>query len=287
MIMIAASSQDPTNFFIIVGIILFIFVAVIVLAAFGYLQAKKRREALKSFAQGGGFTYQEYFDPTAVAQTDTLELTNTKDVKFYPSSSQSNPPITQSAPPKNVAFSIFGMKFFSFNQLDKIPWLNFSLFNQGSSQQIDNFMKKSDSQGEIYVFDYSYTIHHSGKNSSDTTYTQTVILTKQTKTVPSFELFPEGLFGKIADIVGFKDIDFDSNKEFSDKYRLKAKDEAGVRQAFTSPLLNYLVTNRAFEKIESNAQYFLFYTPSRLVKVEELAAKIDSATKITQMLSQY
>ncbi len=276
--------QPDYSFFVIVAVIIGIFVLVIAIFVFGYFQAKKRREAIAMFARSKGFNYQERFDPYRTGRANTIELTQVKNAGF---DSTINPTI-KSTPPSAIqmpGISFFGMKLFDPWPIDKLPWLGFNLFSVGSSKNIENFLKREASQEDSIIFDYSYTIHHSGKNSSNTTYTQTVILTKQIKPLPRFELFFEGIFGKIADIVGFKDIDFESNKEFSDKYRLKGEDENGIRQVFTSPLLNFLVSNRVFERIESNGQYLLFYSPSKLIKVEELASRVDSAIKINQMFS--
>ena len=282
-------SDFVTNYWWLIILIVIIIFAGGLFLILSYFE-KKRIEAMKAAASSRGFTFIENFDAFSYAgdssSAKNIELTDLQNVKFSkdPSSqfNQSKSMNTFDVP----GLSLFGVKIFTPWPLEKLPWLAFNIFALGKSKRIYNFMKKESSEGKIIAFDYSYVAHHqSGKNHSDTTYKQTVILAKLVKPVPKFELFPEGILGKLADIAGFKDIDFDSNKEFSNKYRLKGENEVGLRQAFTSPLLNYIVTNKPFGKIESNGQYLLFYNPSKMIKAEELMSKIDSATKITQLMS--
>jgi hypothetical protein len=59
------------------------------------------------------------------------------------------------------------------------------------------------------------------------------------KRLPVFELRPEHIFDKLGAAFGFKDINFESNPEFSKRYLLRGEDEAAVRELFHSGRLTF------------------------------------------------
>ena len=111
------------------------------------------------------------------------------------------------------------------------------LFNRGRSRKVSNLMHGTVADVELSLFDYRYTTG-SGKNSS--THRRTVAAFEMTAHhLPQFELGPEGFFHRIASMLGFDDIDFDTHPTFSEKYRLRSDNEAAVRDLFKPTLLEF------------------------------------------------
>ena len=135
---------------------------------------------------------------------------------------------------------------FTDNPLENLPesFSDFSLFKMGYSKVAENVLEGTFDDIKIKVFDYHYTVS-SGKSSH--TYYHTVYCAYVDDfSLPAFELRQEGFFDKVGDMLGFKDIDFDSHPDFSKRYLLKGADEAEIRRLFSPKVLEY------FEKRNEN-----------------------------------
>lgn len=117
----------------------------------------------------------------------------------------------------------------------------FDLFNKGHSQVIWNTMEYERDEIRMRYFDYRYRIG-AGKNQS--THLFSVVTVKSDSlTVPKFALRKEGFFDRIGAAMGFDDIDFPENEQFSSLYMLKSNDEKNTREFFDRKLLDFFVTN--------------------------------------------
>ena len=88
------------------------------------------------------------------------------------------------------------------------------------------------------AFQYDYTIS-TGKSSA--TYRHAMIQWSSSKALPQFTLGPETFFTRIGEVLGFHDIDFSDDPDFSDAYRLKGWEEMSVQSLFT-PLIRQQLT---------------------------------------------
>src|SRR5579863_972801 len=88
--------------------------------------------------------------------------------------------------------------------------------------RLSNVMTGQINGFEVSVFDYT---HGSGKSRT----TQTLTCFTQDAELPPFELRPENIFDKVCDAVLNRDIDFDSNPDFSRRYHLRTPDETRIR----------------------------------------------------------
>ena len=64
--------------------------------------------------------------------------------------------------------------------------------------------------------------------------------------LPDFSMRPEHVFHKIASVLGYQDIDFESHPtaaEFSKKYLLRGKDEQKIRVLFTDKVLTFFAAH--------------------------------------------
>jgi len=132
---------------------------------------------------------------------------------------------------------------------------------------------------EAALFDYTYM---AGKSSV----TITLASFTQGKQLPAFELRSESIFDRIGDALVHRDIDFDSNPEFSRRYFLRSPDEAGVRNLFTPTLLSYFEQIPSDRKwhVETSANTLIVYQYQQLMKAAELPLFLGDASAIARTI---
>src|SRR5574341_1446442 len=161
---------------------------------------------------------------------------------------------------------------------------NFTLFNQGHSRQIRNFMYGEANGVKAAVFDYIY-VTGSGKNRQ--THFQTVTyLEPGNLRVPYFSLRPEGFFTKVLTAFGYQDIDFGQRPEFSRHYLLRGQDELAIRQTFTDHLLSFFESYQGTCVDAGNNQLFVFRSGYRCAP-QEVQNQLALALNIFNLLPRY
>jgi hypothetical protein len=139
-------------------------------------------------------------------------------------------------------------------------------------------MRGNQRDNDWTIFDYRYTVG-SGKNQ--TTYCQTIAaITLQNFNFPSFMLLPENFFYKIADFVGYKDIDFSDKPLFSKNYFLKGPDETAIRNLFSREIMSFFERENYKGHLEANDRYILIYTPGRRIEPQNFRQFLENSGKI-------
>jgi len=157
------------------------------------------------------------------------------------------------------------------------------LFSQGHSKKIRNLMRGRVRDSDIAVFDYRYTVG-AGKNRH--TYSQTVIsLHPQGRGLPAFSMRPEHVFHKIGSLVGYQDIDFETNPAFSKRYLLRGPDEAAVRNTFTMRVLMFFEAEEGL-CVEADGRTLIVYRHSKRIKPEDLREFIDTGMRIADLFQR-
>lgn len=156
-----------------------------------------------------------------------------------------------------------------------------ALFDRGGSARFLNIMSGKWGSLKISAFDYKYTVN-SGKNSS--TFVQTVAAFTAQAPLPCFELRPEGFLDRVGEVFVHRDINFESNPQFSRRYMLrgKDKDEDAVRTLFAPALLSYLEMRPAGDQlhIEGDGTTLLMYRSNVRIAVEKLRSFLDETSEI-------
>ena len=160
----------------------------------------------------------------------------------------------------------------------------FTLFNQGHSKQIKNFMYGEANGVKAAVFDYVYVVG-SGKNRT-THYQSVTYLEPANLRVPYFSLRPEGFFTKVLTAFGYQDIDFGQRPEFSKQYLLRGQDEMAIRQAFSDQLLAFFETYQGTSMDAGNNQMFVFRANYRCPP-QEVQNQLAIALNIVNLLPRY
>ena len=139
------------------------------------------------------------------------------------------------------------------------------LWNRGRRRKAKNILCFQKQGKREFLFDYQYTVG-SGKHSH--THKQSVFLLENTR-LPSFQLRPEGFLDRVGEIVGFTDIDFEENKEFSKLYSLKGQDQAAIRVTFSAQVLQALVRHSGLTA-ECSAGTLVIYRSRQIASPEKL-----------------
>jgi hypothetical protein len=161
------------------------------------------------------------------------------------------------------------------------PMLGTALFKRGSGGRFSNIMTGSFTGLKTSLFDYSYTIS-TGKSAS--TITQTVAAYTQGRSLPLFEMRPEGFLDRIGDAFVHNDIDFDSNPEFSRRYLLRGPEPEKIRALFTPALLTFFEGFNTEDKwhIEGNGNSLLLYRSAVIVDAEQIISFRDQTAAMAQ-----
>jgi hypothetical protein len=151
---------------------------------------------------------------------------------------------------------------------------NFEFFAHGHGRVTNLLRGKIVRQGqpvEVAIFDYQYTVGTYSNNvsfdedsvsvSSDSD-TKSYCLTAlvfydESLNIPSFDLRPELMADKVANVFGFKDINFRDFPTFSKRYRLQSQYVDDVRELFQSNLIKFYESNQL--RTEANGPYLLFF----------------------------
>ena len=133
---------------------------------------------------------------------------------------------------------------------------------------------------EVAAFDYDYTVHSGGMDSSSTTYHQSVLFFRSRNlNLPEFVMRPEGVFHKIGGVFGYQDIDFKSHSIFSSKYLLRGCDESEIRMAFNSELLGILGSKQKIN-VEGHGDQLIFYRHKKLLKPDKMEAFMEEGLQL-------
>lgn len=150
-----------------------------------------------------------------------------------------------------------------------------SLPSIGRGQQLRNIIEVPEAGGvRMTLFDFSYSIGH-GKQSRHFSQTVTRVQSNRLQ-LPQFDLRPEGIMAKIAQSLGFRDIDLPEHPGFSKRYALKGSDEAAIRRLFTGEVAQYCERERALW-ISGTGDTLWVHRENRRAKPDDLGSFVDRA----------
>jgi hypothetical protein len=141
--------------------------------------------------------------------------------------------------------------------------------------EILNLLRGRSSGCELVVFDQSY---RQGKSRVQ----QTLVVSKFGAPLPHFLLCRENLLFRALSKLGYRDIDFDSTLDFSERYFLHGKDEAAIRALFTPALLAFFaqLPERHGVYVESSGPWLVVYRPGKIVAASELREFIEQVGQV-------
>ncbi len=105
------------------------------------------------------------------------------------------------------------------------PSLPFDLFGKGERRSAQNVLWGDVAGMRVRLFDYSYVIRHHNPKGPDTTTTHrfSCVLAEIDADCPHLAIDREGFMSRLADHVGFRDIEFES-EEFNKAFQISSED---------------------------------------------------------------
>jgi len=171
------------------------------------------------------------------------------------------------------------------SDVEQIPCNAATLFNRGCSDSAKNVMTGKVADVDVLLMDYQFTTG-SGKNS--TTHRLSVAAFKVPGLeIPNFALERENFLTRIADKLGFSDINFESHPKFSDMFQLKGENEQAIRSFFTPALLTQ-IENGLIPKdwhVQAGANWLVVHTASKRIKPEELQTYLNDSFDLMNRLT--
>jgi len=173
---------------------------------------------------------------------------------------------------------------FSFIEKGEKSFINelkpMKLFSKGSSKKIRNLFSKDIRNAKVDVFDYSYT---TGGGQSQHTSKQTVVLFRSPKLKhPKFSLRPKNFFHKVGSIFGIKEIKFEANPAFTERFILKSDNEDHVRMLFKPQMLAIFESNKGIS-CDGEDDFLVLYRSGKRTKPEDMIEFINKGTEIFYM----
>jgi hypothetical protein len=160
-----------------------------------------------------------------------------------------------------------------YNFLDKL--------RRGSNRYAFNILSGSYQGNEVVLFDYHYRTG-SGKNSHD--YYISFFILQLPVSFPELIIGPEGIFSKIAQAVGYDDIDFESH-EFSRKFCVRSRDKKFAYDVCNARMIEYLLSNTDLSiEIEDRALAISF---SSRLSPEQIEPNLNRLITVRSLLPDY
>lgn len=153
-----------------------------------------------------------------------------------------------------------------------------------SKGKVTNVLRSHLDGADVFLFDYTYTVQ-AGKSRK--TITQTVFFANDKQlALPNFRLKPETWWHKVQTMLGFaKDVNFEENPDFSEKFWLKGDFEDLVRQRFQPELQQFLLS-RPPAHLEGEGYYLLAYKPRTRLQPADAKAFFQQCLEMLRHLRQ-
>jgi len=157
---------------------------------------------------------------------------------------------------------------------------------QGSNRYAYNIIT-GDYQGHgVTVFDYHYETESrdsKGNRDTDHHHFSFFILTLD-KCFPELTIAKESFFSKIAQAIGFDDIDFESH-EFSKKFVVRSKDKKFAYDFCNAQMIDYLLGHPNINiEVDQNSLALGF---DRCLTVEEIEPRLNQLIKLRSLMPDY
>ena len=157
---------------------------------------------------------------------------------------------------------------------------------QGSNHYAFNILSGNYEGYEILVFDYHYETHSTdskGRRQTHHHYFSFFILTLEIS-CPELTITKEGFMSKIAQSLGFDDIDFESH-EFSRRFCVRSKDKKFAYDVCNGKMIDHLLGNRDLSiEIEGSAMALSF---NRRLDAPQIEYNLSRLLEIRQLMPEY
>ena len=156
--------------------------------------------------------------------------------------------LTEFAARRGFSFSANGRHILSAD------FFHFPLFTRGRARGVRNIFAGQYDGVDFTLFDYWY-------KSSDMSHHYLVAVFPTVNSIPDFELRHESIPDKIREKLGQKEIDFEADPEFSERYRVSGTHAAAVKAFFREDLRSVLryMDRSKLDGMEGGGHWLVFY----------------------------
>ena len=167
---------------------------------------------------------------------------------------------------------------------ERYPFLG--KLTQGSNRYAFNTLVGGYGGHEIEVFDYHYETHSTDSKGNRRTHHHhfSFFILHLPGHVPELTVTREGIFSKIAQFVGYDDIDFES-AEFSRKFCVRSPDKKFAYDICHGRMMEYLLANDDVS-LEVEAHCLALFFPRRL-SAEGIQFNLDRLVVLREMFPEY
>ena len=165
-----------------------------------------------------------------------------------------------------------------FSFLDKL--------RQGSNQYAFNLMSGIFQNEQITVFDFHYETYSNDSKGRRQTHHHhfSFFILELSKYFPELTIAKESFFSKIAQAVGYDDIDFESH-EFSKKFVVRSKDKKFAYDFCNAQMIDYLLGHPDINiEVDQNMLALGF---DACLKVEEIETRLKQLIEIRSLIPDY
>jgi hypothetical protein len=168
----------------------------------------------------------------------------------------------------------FGLQFSAQDPFGLIH-LPFRLFAQGEKRKVDNVLWGTWQGMPVKVFDYIY--YYEGRNptlgwwkhrTSFRRFSCAVVEVSGAVAFPPLHISPEGPLSRIADYVGWRDIEFESG-EFNARYQVRTSERRFAYELIDARMMRWLLSLGRPMSLEVAGRWILAYhgrvRPTRLI----------------------
>lgn len=157
---------------------------------------------------------------------------------------------------------------------------------QGDNRYASNVISGSYRQQQVLVFDYHYETHSTDSKGHRQTHHHyfSFFILLLPLSFPELKISREGFFSKIAQALGYDDIDFES-AEFSRAFCVRSKDRKFAYDVCNAQMMEYLLANRDLSlEIEGPALALAFDTR---LSATEIESNLNRLLDIRSRLPEY
>lgn len=158
--------------------------------------------------------------------------------------------------------------------------------DQGSNRYAYNILTGRYEEHSIKVFDYHYETYSTDSKGHRQTHHHhfSFFIMDLESAFPELTIAREGFLSKIAQAVGYDDIDFESH-EFSRRFVVRSKDKKFAYDFCNARMIDYLLGLQEIEiEVDSNSLALAF---SRCLKAEEIEPRLRQLIEIRARMPNY
>ncbi|WP_027138041.1 SulP family inorganic anion transporter [Gaetbulibacter saemankumensis] len=189
---------------------------------------------------------------------------------------------------KNLTKRQSGMKtiaknlklIYSPKKQKEVTFLNkFLFFNTKQINRIYNELYDTNHTYKLFDIEFS-----EGEFIAKEVIRTTMLHIELNKSIPEFTLDKEGFLERVYAFAGFKDIQIESDTEFSKHFYLLGDDQIAITKFFSNEITQFFESNPYYH-VESNGHAILILGKERLASIKEINALFDFGKRLKEVIS--